>query len=241
MPCAWKRSAILPSSWPSERQPSAAMSRCSGGTAGMKRCVKPSVRQASTMASGFSRRAAMLTWLEDAFRPRASSFARTLGGLVEMRADRLHVAVAGFGDRIEDAVEILQGSQGVELNRESIRDAHGILRVRGKRARAGCARPAAMLVWSEALAGLRCEQRDLRRRRRRAPGSRPESAFVLPLVRTWTRALAVAAPDHRVGAHGLDDVDLEAGPGARCSKSPGAPGARRGRPPARTRAAVTNG
>jgi hypothetical protein len=51
------------------------------------------------------------------------------GGIVEMRADRLDVTVAGLCHRIEDAVDVLHGTQGVELNGESVRNAHGILRV----------------------------------------------------------------------------------------------------------------
>src|SRR5215212_3802790 len=43
-----------------------------GGTAGMKRAVRPKVRQASSTASGFSRKAAMLTWPDGALRPRKS-------------------------------------------------------------------------------------------------------------------------------------------------------------------------
>ena len=42
-------------------------------------------------------------------------------GVVEMRADGLDIAVAGIRDDIEDAVEILQGSQRIELNREVCR------------------------------------------------------------------------------------------------------------------------
>ncbi len=70
------------------------------------------------MPSKFVRSASRLTWLDEAESPRASSFARGAGRIVEVRADQFDVAIPRGSDRVELAVEIAEGAHRVDLDRK---------------------------------------------------------------------------------------------------------------------------
>ena len=155
-----------------------------GGTAGMNRCWKPRVRQASTTASGFSRRAAMLTWLEDAFRPRASSLDRMSAALSNASrpsrhsGSRLPPPYRGCGRRPP-------GYAGCRANMRVVRGAHGILRFeKGARAKRGLR--VAWIVY-DSRGARRSPMRTGRSCAASTPRPRgsPGAAFLFPLVLTW--------------------------------------------------------